>query len=62
MDVLTGQNNIFKLAGNQEKNLVSAKVKGLRLGPKKTRLRFLSLCSATSSQLHIFFMLSFYRY
>ena len=53
MDVLTGQNNKFKLAGNQEKNLMSAKVKCLRLGPKKTRLRFLSLCSATSSQLHI---------
>ena len=44
----------IKLARNQEKNLVSAKVRCLRLGPKKTRLRFLSLCSATSSRLHFF--------
>ena len=49
MDVLTGQNS----RETKKKNLVSAKVKCLRLGPKRTRLRFLSLCSATSSQLHI---------
>ena len=31
---------------------MSAKVRCLRLGPKKTRLRFLSLYSANSSRLH----------
>ena len=62
MDGLTGQNYRFKLAGNQEKNLVSFKVKCLRLGPKKTRLRFLSICSATSSQLHFLKYIIFYVY
>ena len=52
----------IKFAGNQEKNLVSAKVSCLRLGPKKTRLRFLSLCSPTSSRLHFLkFVLKFLR-
>ena len=33
----------------------------MRLWPKKTRLRFLSLCSATSSQLHFFKFIFFFN-
>ena len=43
-------------------SIAGNKVKCLRLGPKKTRLRFLSLCSATSSQLHFLKYIIFYVY
>ena len=45
IDRLTGQNNIFELGGNREKNLVSGCVKHLRLEPqhKKTRVSYVML-------------------
>ena len=62
-----GQVSKETLVLHRWESIAGNKVKCLRLGPKKTRLRFLSLCSATSSQLHflkyiIFLCLSFYRY